>query len=71
MPEPQTVKDRMEAMGWAFDCDINDGELVAAAFKLRSTGPGRAVVTHYHTDQEFRTDLTACMAACDAAEDWP
>lgn len=64
----QTVKDRMEAMGWTFECDINDGgELVAGAFKLRRDG-AYAVVSHYHTDQEFKNDLAACMAAHDAAE---
>lgn len=68
---PLTVKERMEALGWVFDCDINDGgDLAAAAMKLDRISPTVSRVTHYHTDQQFKTDVAACMAACQAEEGW-
>ena len=69
MTLPLTVKDRMEALGWTFDCDIDDsGGLIAGAMKLVRTGPNTCKVTDYHTDEQFKTDVAACMAACKAEE---
>lgn len=67
--EPMSVIERMEALGWRFECDILDtGKLIAEAIKLPIPTPNPAPVIGYHTDAIFHADAEKCRAAYDA--DW-
>ncbi len=66
MPEPASIKERMEALGWRFEVDYDcDGEkLIAEAIKLGPPDERRVcAVIGYHNEQAYRNDHAACRAA--------